>query len=301
MTRFLFFLLVIFSISTYSKAPKIHTQNNCIENFQTSSLHYLWKIEHTRETLIRFFKNGIFQEDQNLAALVSKKLEELSARVNSTDDEILEKLRKFIFSKRKDYMSLVVQDDKGRILNRTGHVRKLISHPPSHYLDLGAGDGEIPSALAQEWEIGPENVYALDIVDYSKRNNRIKWIQYSSEKTIPLKDQSIELVSSFMVLHHVEDLEKTLSEVHRILRSKGKFMIRETDATERSVYVLNKFLDDMFYTVFQYTDEVPMPHNYRPKKVWIDIIEAKGFKLINEVNFETGNPFYPFYATFEKI
>jgi SAM-dependent methyltransferase len=75
-------------------------------------------------------------------------------------------------------------------------------------LDLGGGNKRMPG-----WET--VDLYAADPqfrVDLTK----FPW---------PFKDQSVDAAAMFHFLEHVDDVEKTVAEVHRILKTGGEFWV----------------------------------------------------------------------------
>lgn len=64
-------------------------------------------------------------------------------------------------------------------------------------------------------------VYGVDVEDYSARHPGVEFALVESDGSIPLDDSSVDIAVSHSVLEHVEDLDKTLREIDRILRPKG--------------------------------------------------------------------------------
>jgi ubiquinone/menaquinone biosynthesis C-methylase UbiE len=99
----------------------------------------------------------------------------------------------------------------------------------NHILELGCGNGgqwenridSIPNGctlILSDFSSG-----MVDIVreKYSKQNNvSFKQIDIQS---IPLPDETIDIVIANHMLYHVPDLSKALSEVKRVLKTGGKF------------------------------------------------------------------------------
>lgn len=75
-------------------------------------------------------------------------------------------------------------------------------------------------------------VFGIDIDFNALKKNSIKWKCRSKAETLPFKTNSFDLIIVFDVLHHVENLENTILEIHRCL-GKEKYCII-ADITENN-------------------------------------------------------------------
>ena len=99
-------------------------------------------------------------------------------------------------------------------------------------LDFGAGDGRDTTLLAQHGA----NVWALDISEdllaIAEQRVRVDgWadsvtLVCSSAHTVPLPDESMDIVWGDAILHHL-DLELTEREVYRLLKPGGRAIFKE--------------------------------------------------------------------------
>jgi len=102
---------------------------------------------------------------------------------------------------------------------------------PLSFVDLGCGDGPWFYLLQQRGYISEARpVYAVDLDDNRLKRivARFPWINViagSAESVPKIPDQSIDFVISTMVMEHVFDEGKYLSEIRRILRTDGKAYI----------------------------------------------------------------------------
>lgn len=101
-------------------------------------------------------------------------------------------------------------------------------------LDLGTGSGYLAFALAKKYPDAA--VTGLDIVRNALEENRTKAknesisnIGFSSYSGVefPFADNEFDIVVSRYALHHFPDIEKSLSEVFRVLKSSGNFFISD--------------------------------------------------------------------------
>ena len=65
-----------------------------------------------------------------------------------------------------------------------------------------------------------QRMIALDVHDYSSFHSGVEFL-LSDGKTIPLEDETVDLVTSHSVLEHVEDLHQSIREISRVLKVGG--------------------------------------------------------------------------------
>jgi malonyl-CoA O-methyltransferase len=99
---------------------------------------------------------------------------------------------------------------------------------PRVVLDLGAGTGRISRELKRRYPRA--HVIALDIAPgmlHEARRHQPLWRRFErvcgDALRLPLKDASVDLVFSNLMLQWCEPLERALAEVRRVLRSGGFF------------------------------------------------------------------------------
>jgi SAM-dependent methyltransferase len=87
-------------------------------------------------------------------------------------------------------------------------------------LEVGVG----PDGFVQLYSKKAGHFIGLDVTDYSDKYEDIDYIVYDG-LTIPLANDSVDIVVSHSVLEHVADVSKTLSEINRILKVGGMVYI----------------------------------------------------------------------------
>ena len=125
-----------------------------------------------------------------------------------------------------------------------------------------------------------------------------------------LKISQFDLITTFMVLHHVEKLDILLGEINRCLQQDGYLMIREHDAVND--------LDYMMIDVEHAINELVIPDNinekfykeyygkYRDWMEWAVIMSRYNLKMIGfgydslSVRFNVAPTRY-FFAIYKKI
>lgn len=167
------------------------------------------------------------------------------------------------------------------------------------YLDLGCGPGDVTREVGKILQLDEGLVYGMDVyaTDTVEGYQRI----VNTQSTIPLKDHSIGLISAFMMLHHIRDLNLFLKEVHRVLQPGGFLVVRDHDCYSIEIAYFNKFIDELYQDIFNGHTRTPLTPNYLSADKWQDYFEQHGFQL-KKVNYHTGNnPFVPFYMILQKV
>jgi SAM-dependent methyltransferase len=94
------------------------------------------------------------------------------------------------------------------------HIKKTIPAGVKNILDVGCGNGVVTNELAREYKVTglDRSEHALSFVKTEKI--------HSSSDSIPLPDQSFDLVLSTELLEHLDEpmFQKTISEISRVSR-----------------------------------------------------------------------------------
>lgn len=101
-------------------------------------------------------------------------------------------------------------------------------------LDIASGSGYGTSLLSQ----AAKKVYGVDLdadaIKYAKKNygsDKIEFIQ-GDGNSIPLNDDSVDIVVSFETIEHIEDYPTFMKEVKRVLRNDGLFILSTPNDVE---------------------------------------------------------------------
>jgi ubiquinone/menaquinone biosynthesis C-methylase UbiE len=127
---------------------------------------------------------------------------------------------------------------QGRALNTatiTTWMRVFADHVPARrplaVLDLGSGTGRFTPALAETFG-GP--VYGVEpstgmrhVAEQSSTHPAVSYFTGGAER-IPLPADSCDVVVMFLVFHHVLDRPAAAAEIARVLRPRGRVLIRST-------------------------------------------------------------------------
>lgn len=159
------------------------------------------------------------------------------------------------------------------------------------YLDIGCGDGRKTITFSKVFNIDIKNVKGTDIEIWGpyKKNKKFdfdfKFILKNGK--LDYDDNSFDIITCFLTLHHIKDLDNMINEINRILKKNGKLIIIEHDS-------LN-FYDDLIIDIqhlffaFLYDKNKnyiknPLYSNYL-NRMEFEFMFKKKFKLIKSENY----------------
>jgi len=104
-------------------------------------------------------------------------------------------------------------------------ISNFIKSKPGAVLDIGCGTGAMLEYLSRTSEdvVGIDN-NLLPIL-YSKNRSGVKRLVACDARFISMKDNAFDLVIASDLLEHIAEDEMVLSEIARILKSKGKLIV----------------------------------------------------------------------------
>lgn len=167
------------------------------------------------------------------------------------------------------------------------------------YLDVGSGEGSITVAVGKL--LKAKHTLGCDIVA-PKGDFDFEFTLLKPDRGLPYASKSQDVVSAFMSLHHIKDVNSTLSEIYRVLKDDGIFIIREHDSTPKE---LSLFLDLMhgFYAMVwskepEMEDFTTHYSHYRTQDEVDNLIESHGFSSVYQG--EPSGPWRYYYAVYCK-
>lgn len=127
------------------------------------------------------------------------------------------------------------EEDENSNLSCGGNITFLDLHPGEKVLDLGCGRGE--ETLQAATLVGGDGfAWGLDITPkmIERAQERADQVSLknvvfiiSSMEKIPLEDASLDAVLSSCAINHVDDKVAVYREIHRLLKSGGRFVVSD--------------------------------------------------------------------------
>jgi len=114
---------------------------------------------------------------------------------------------------------------------------------PKNVLDIATGTGDLAISLAKT---GAREIVGLDIsegmlevgrkkIEAENLSEKIKMVQADSE-ALPFDDNSFDAITVAFGVRNFEHLEKGLSEIYRVLKPNGIFVVLETSVPTKFIY-----------------------------------------------------------------
>jgi ubiquinone/menaquinone biosynthesis C-methylase UbiE len=126
------------------------------------------------------------------------------------------------------------------------------------YLELGCGGGHVTRCVASECglacigtDVDPEMVDIAKARSYGVKNVSF---EEADATRLPFEDGSFDLVLSFGILHHIHDWQVAISEVSRVLRPGGHYVLGDIAYSRFSKALLGPFVRN--YGVYTLEDLV---------------------------------------------
>lgn len=152
-----------------------------------------------------------------------------------------------------------------------------------NYLDFGCGNGKKTLKFQSLFEINIKNTYGVDIENWGPYEKNRKFLfnfqTLGKNNKIPHKENTFDLVTCFLCLHHIPNLMETLKEIKRVLKPSGKLLILEHNA----FIDLDIILLDMQHNLFTHIYNEPNKQIYNRFfniLEWDFVLHKIGFKYL---------------------
>ena len=194
----------------------------------------------------------------------------------------------------------------GRINERISNINNIFTKlsfdtTNMKVLDIGAGKGEIITALQQFYHLPKSDVYAIDQKLPNIKN--ITALIYDNKNDIPLPDHSIDVILLFAVLHHIPpDIRiKVMNEIERVIAPGGIVIIREHDDipyVEDAFYLRFIELIHMFWYLAE--NELEDPLYLMTYNDTAELFKSRNFKSVYVDYYKDPNPQRLYHEAFQS-
>ena len=189
---------------------------------------------------------------------------------------------------------------------RSDAIRELRRYQPRHILDIATGTGDF--ALLAEKILHPEKIYAVDISEgmmsvgskkvAAKGLEHVITFEQHDCATLTFADESFDAVTIAFGVRNFEDIDKSFSQVLRVLRPGGIFLFLELTTPEqnpmRSLYNsytkhVMPFLSGIFHTERKAYEYLPESIAAFPQgREMMLILKKNGFRNIRLRRYTMG-------------
>lgn len=150
---------------------------------------------------------------------------------------------------KNDYERMVPEFHKGTLtyaehITRYKAAQDLVTD--KIVLDIASGSGYGTKLLAEK----AKYIYGVDVnepaINYSKKHYGANNIEYllGDGESIPLKNNTVDVVTTFETIEHIKDYKKFLKEIKRVLKSEGLLLLstpNDLEFTEGNHFHLHEF------------------------------------------------------------
>jgi ubiquinone/menaquinone biosynthesis C-methylase UbiE len=193
----------------------------------------------------------------------------------------------------------------------TQMIQDKLRGPVTNYLDIGCSDGTTTVMIGELLGLSKDNIYGIDVEDFAAEaiqpdTSKFQFHRYqSNEVKLPYADQTFDVITLLVTLHHVNHPIAMLKEIKRILKPNGLVLFREHDRTDEKVDKLIR-LEHLFYSqlIHQVDYEMYMSkksEQYFSKSAFIRVMDRLSFKILEDSQVrEVNNPTKLYYILFTK-
>jgi SAM-dependent methyltransferase len=178
--------------------------------------------------------------------------------------------------------------------------KNIMSFPSDRYLDIGCGDGAITRLFAEY--LGATDVHCIEPKKFA--SSVIKY--HEPTPKLPFENGYFDVITAFMSLHHIPNIDIVAAELYRIMKSGGYLIIKEHDCWNPLDAMLVDIEHCIFINALEHKSTTNMDDvmvNYKNYFGWDEIL--KPFKYIhgdyyyNKLHHEI-NPTRTYIAVYKK-
>jgi ubiquinone/menaquinone biosynthesis C-methylase UbiE len=269
--------------------------------------------------ILECFKNNYIDHLNRLIVLLSSYLvlDDIYFLINmlkvlniQTDDQVYSyiKSKKHKIKKNKNIYTTCSRLDVGFERIYENCKKYIIPSSNYNYLDFGCGNGYKTLKFQKLFKIPLANTYGTDIKNWGpydkerKFNFHFKFLGENNK--IEFKDNTFDLVTCFLALHHIPNLTDTINEIKRVLKPNGLLFI-----LDHNVFIpLDSIILDIQHNLYAYINNEPNKDTFNRffnYLEWDYILHNLGFHYkVGKDYFETVNLAirfdYQFYGLYQK-
>ncbi|MGM7719528.1 class I SAM-dependent methyltransferase [Metabacillus sp. Hm71] len=168
-----------------------------------------------------------------------------------------------------------------------GDLKKLVEMAhvtgSEEVLDVATGGGHTANALAPHvqkvtaLDLTPEMLSAAERFIKENGHDNVVFVEGDAEK-LPFPDETFDLVTCRIAPHHFPNIEQFISEVYRVLKHGGTFLLDDNVAPEDEEF-------DQFYNTLEKMRDYSHYRAWK-KSEWLQKLELNGFEIQEWHRFE---------------
>ncbi len=211
------------------------------------------------------------------------------------DKKIYKEIRKIM-----EINGVKISDDEKRGEYRLNTISKYISVwsklKPTCYLDVGCFMGDITRTIGKYFDLDPQNIHGIDLKNHNAEQNEKFVFKLYDGMNIPYDNEYFDLITCFMVLHHVQhnNLDTLLSEIFRIMKPGGTLLLREHNAEKKDYDLLDVLHEYYDYVLNSNETWAESKGYYNTCEYWCNKIILAGFEPTTKPFLRRNNPKNPF-------
>ena len=232
----------------------------------------LWNTEINKLRLIHLMRKRIYGRWKLLSKIIIQV--NTMVHMNKSDYYIYNELKKNIGIETVSYDECSMNY---RSMSRVNDIKQYIDKPYDSYLDIGCYNGHVTNVITQYLHKYNSSLVSHGIdVEHMDTTGDFEYKIYDGSN-IPYSDKMFDIVTMFMVLHHVSDVNELLKNIYRVMKPGGLLIVREHDVDSQ---VLGDVIDIQhdFYDIVWGTGAIDI-HNYKTKEEWDSLFINTGFTL----------------------
>lgn len=182
------------------------------------------------------------------------------------------------------------------------------------YVDIGCGNGVITEAIGRNvLKLEKSDIIGTDISFWAGHNHAsevsegITFIEMKDPSKLDIESNSIDLVTTFMALHHMSDEIQTniINEIRRILKPGGLLLIREHDCPNKLISSMINIEHALYEVVLEKLSDAKTFQDtfvgqYRPIRSWTTMFSDMGFSPAGQPVRNLKNYTRPFYQMYRN-